>query len=305
MSPGGGLVGVGKLLDITMFGSTSAVVDGRRVSDLGGVKPRQILEILALADGLPVAKDRLAELLWDGEPPRSYVSTLESYVCVLRRSLGCSRGRSAAISTTASGYLLDPAQASVDLHECWRLLAQAATAAPRAACDLTEQALAPAASRLLASEAYAAWAERARESLAQELVVACTRAAHHALVGLDFERAVHFARRAVELDAFAEEAWQQLLRSLWAAGRRAEALRSYLDLRAGMVEELGVEPGPATRDLYLAILRDEPAGPEGQHLELTTLLGLLRQALESIPGVVPPQADSGLSAVAAALVGAC
>ena len=53
---------------------------GHRVSrTLGGVKPRQILAILALAAGRPVSKEHLADLLWDGEPPKGYRGTLESY----------------------------------------------------------------------------------------------------------------------------------------------------------------------------------------------------------------------------------
>src|SRR4051794_29501900 len=86
------------MMYVKLFGSPTVVTDHGSVSvtDLGGVKPRQILEILALSAGSPVPKDRLAELLWDGQPPKSYVATLEGYVCVLRRRLGQGRGRRAA-----------------------------------------------------------------------------------------------------------------------------------------------------------------------------------------------------------------
>ena len=72
----------------------------------GGVKPRQILEILALSAGTPGAQgDGWPHLLWDGHPPRSYLATLESYVCVLRRSLAGRRpggGRGGRRSTRAT-----------------------------------------------------------------------------------------------------------------------------------------------------------------------------------------------------------
>ena len=99
------------MLQIRLFGPTVVLTDGdnSQVSDLGGVKPRQILEILAANPGAPVTKDRLADLLWDGEPPKSYVGTLESYVCVLRRRLGLGPGRTSPLATTSNGYLLDPA----------------------------------------------------------------------------------------------------------------------------------------------------------------------------------------------------
>ena len=52
------------MLHIQLFGTTTATNDAcaTTVTNFGGAKPRQILEILALADGVPVAKDRLADL---------------------------------------------------------------------------------------------------------------------------------------------------------------------------------------------------------------------------------------------------
>src|SRR3954465_7580885 len=74
---------------IRLLGSTEAYVGGRRVAgrDFGGAKVRQVLEILALTPGRPVAKDQLAELLWEGAPPPSWLATLEAYVSQLRRAL--------------------------------------------------------------------------------------------------------------------------------------------------------------------------------------------------------------------------
>ena len=300
--------GVSPMLSITLFGTTSATqeADGTEFTDFGGVKPRQILEILALAAGTPVPKDRLADLLWDGAPPRSYVGTLESYVCVLRRRLGCARGRAAAITTTSNGYLLDPRQVRVDLTTCRVLFAQAAASSPRTALQLVDDALALADGPLLASEPYLGWASREREVFTRELVIACTKASRHALDLGKHERAVELARTAVQHDRFAEEAWQQLIKALRACERKGEALRAYLDLRAVMVDELGVEPGPASHALYLEVLREEPtrsAADHDGHMEVRTLLGLLRQALESVPGVDVPKGDGALAAVAAQLVG--
>ena len=60
------------MLEIRLFGATTAsTAQGTVGVDLGGVKPRQILEILAVSAGAPVPKDHLADLLWDGRPPRS------------------------------------------------------------------------------------------------------------------------------------------------------------------------------------------------------------------------------------------
>ena len=47
--------------------------------------------------------------------------------------------------------------------------------------------------------------------------------------------------------------------ALYRAGRQADALRAYRDLRAILAGELAIEPGPALRDLHTGILRQDPA----------------------------------------------
>ena len=51
---------------------------------------------------------------------------------------------------------------------------------------------------------------------------------------------------------------QQML-TLYRCGRQAEALRAYTDARHHLVEELGIEPGPALRELERAVLAQDPS----------------------------------------------
>ncbi len=48
-----------------------------------------------------------------------------------------------------------------------------------------------------------------------------------------------------------------LMRALYAAGRRAEAVDCYATTRRRLIEQLGIEPGVELRLLHLAILRGE------------------------------------------------
>src|SRR5215212_4865833 len=141
---------------VRLFGATTVVLPGGSVvSDLGGIKPRQVLEMLALSLGAPVSKDRLVEQLWGDTPPRTYMATLESYISLLRRRMGVARGRRSALATTSNGYVLDPAQVQVDLDEFRRLVQPTMSGTPEVALARTERALGLVSGELLASEPYA------------------------------------------------------------------------------------------------------------------------------------------------------
>src|SRR5207248_1285386 len=54
----------------------------------------------------------------------------------------------------------------------------------------------------------------------------------------------------------------QLMLALYRAGRQSDALRAFQRLRRVLVDELGLEPGRAVRELEAAILAHDPAlGP--------------------------------------------
>ena len=56
----------------------------------------------------------------------------------------------------------------------------------------------------------------------------------------------------------------QLMLALYRSGRQSEALSVYRDARALLVDELGIEPGQALRDLNAAIAQDRELDPPGE-----------------------------------------
>ena len=295
------------MIHVKLFGPTSVEVDGQWLPPgaLRG-RPRQILEILAAANGAPVAKDRLSDLVWDGNPPASYQGTLESYVCNLRHSLGVKSGRASVLATSAAGYQLSGPTVSIDLADAHAHLT-AASGSADVAVDHALAAMRLASGELLESEPYAAWADRSRDVFTRAAVTAYVRAAGLANGTRRFDDATRLAQEAVRLDRLCELAWQQLIRAYWLSGRHGEALRAYADLRQVMVDELGDEPGPESRELYFAVLQDSSDDRDRRRFagrELQTLLVLLRQSLASTPGAVLPARDSALSAAAAKVIAA-
>jgi DNA-binding SARP family transcriptional activator len=270
------------MIEIKIFGPTVVAGNGARLtaSDLGGSKPRQVLEMLAMDLGTPVPKDLLAERLWAGRPPRSYIATVESYVCALRRRLGLVGGRRGPLATSHHGYLLDPEHVQVDAVGVRSLLAGDDQDVVRAV-DLIG-------GTLLADEPYADWATDARDGFDDLLATTCWQAAASANDRKDSALAVRLAREATNRAYLSEPATRELMRALDGVGARTNALQAYDRLRAGMLEDLGVEPERATEALYLSILRaGATGGADGSARdEVHTLLQLLRRALESDPTVL-------------------
>jgi SARP family transcriptional regulator, regulator of embCAB operon len=273
-------------IEVKLFGTTTVVLpDGSTVTELGGIKPRQVLEMLASSVGTPISKDRLVEQLWGDNPPRTCNATMESYISMLRRRMGGSRGRRSPLTTTSTGYLLDPTQVQVDVDVFRGLARPDAGVSTELALTRIEEALRVMTGDLLASEPYAEWAADERSHFQSEYLQACNRAAAY---GLEISRpdvTVEMARRAVGIDAMSETSWQLLIRGLAATGARSEALRAYLDLRRTLVDALGTEPSLASRELYLALLAEDrdAARPVTTVHEVRTLLALLRDALDGLP----------------------
>lgn len=272
------------MIDIHLFGPLLVTGENVRLtrSDLGGTKLPQLVQMLALEVGHPLSKDLIAERLWDGRPPSSYLATVESYVCVLRRRLGLVGARRGPLATTSRGYLLDAEQVRVDVVEVRGLL--------RAGGTHVRQALDVMSGDLLASEQFAAWACEARDTFDELLVHSCTSAAHEANADGDFEGAVLLARTATERGYLCEPAVRELMQALVGVGDRVEALRAYETLRSGMSEELGLVPGAETQARYLTLLRGDVESETAIHAsardEISALLQLLRRALEAEAGPV-------------------
>lgn len=264
-------------MQVNVLGPTVVTEGGVRLTaaELGGGKPRQLLEMLALSLGNPMAKDLLAEQLWDGRPPASYIATVESYVCGLRRRIGLPGGRRGPLATTPRGYLLDPEQVRVDVWEVRGLLEGDSYDVARG-LDLLP-------GELLADEPYASWANEARGSFSELVAAKCTRAAGEANGRGDASLAVRLASEATRRSYFSEPAVRELMHGLVRAGDRINALRAYETLRAGLHDELGMEPEAATQQRYLTILRGgaaDCAHNSGKD-EIAALLQLLRRALEN------------------------
>ncbi|HEU5151190.1 MAG TPA: BTAD domain-containing putative transcriptional regulator [Iamia sp.] len=252
------------VLEVSVLGPLRARRDGIEVA-LGGRRQKAVLARLALAAGATVPVDRLVDDLWDGDPPRTAVGTVQSYVSNLRRALA--RAGETVIERVGDGYRLAVPPATLAAARFEDLVARAAAPAgghaTRAEVDaalaLLDEALALWHGPALADLADEPWAQPSAVRL-EELRLAAMEArfdlhldaGRHAVVTGDLEA-------AATAHPLRERFAAQLVVALYRSGRQADALRAYERTRAHLADELGLDPGPALARLATQVLDQDPA----------------------------------------------
>jgi DNA-binding SARP family transcriptional activator len=242
---------------------------------LGGPKPRQILEILFLHLGRPVSKEMLIHLLWGDVPPAGGQASLESYVSVLRRILQPHSGKDGPLRTATGGYYMDRRLVELDLDRFDGLLRRAEHADAGHAYELLDRAVAMSAEPLLGDE-LPAWAEEERSLHAARVLTARTLAAETAAELGHYDEAIARAGTVVNLDPINERAWTVLVLCLERNGQPTEGLQAYERCRRILLEELGCAPGPALQQAQARMLQ-ATADADGELSEVFAALMTLHE----------------------------
>ncbi|OKJ42768.1 AfsR/SARP family transcriptional regulator [Streptomyces sp. CB01580] len=243
----------------SILGTTQALRDDGTAVPVGGARLRALLTALALRPGRSVPAAVLVDEVWDGDPPADAVGALQALVGRLRRALG-----HGAVTSGESGYRLAAAPDEVDLHRFERLAGEGMRALtegdPAKALDVLDDALAlwrgPVLVDLPDRGAVAArWTARRLDARRTRITAA-----------LALGRAEETLPELVALCAGhpIDEPLQALrLRALRDAGRPAEALAAYDEVRTVLADRLGTDPGPELRALHAELLEQDATG--GKH----------------------------------------
>jgi DNA-binding SARP family transcriptional activator len=252
-----------KKLELALLGNIEVRQDGVPVAGFRSSKAQALLAYLAVT-GRPHLRPALAGLLWGEMPEAAARRNLTQALSNLRRVVGSylEVSRQAIAFNRQASYWLD-----VELF-----LAQAGeTAAEHASAraDITrlEAAVALYSGDFLEgfyvrdAPAFEEWmlAQRARlrELALQGLH---TLADHYARQGEAGQaKGIDFTTRLLALEPWREDAHRALMLLLAQSGQRGAALAQYETCRKALAEDLGVEPGPETHQLYQRI-RDGEMG---------------------------------------------
>ncbi|MGW0517195.1 BTAD domain-containing putative transcriptional regulator [Crossiella sp. NPDC003009] len=237
-------------------------------------KLRQVLALLAVSANSVVRVDELMAELWDGTPPPTATTTLQTYVSHLRKLFGAT-GRNApesasvVLHTHRVGYSLTLPSGTLDVQRFTELAQRGRGELENGqldqAADSLRGALAvwrgPALSDVDPGPVLRGHVARLAESRAsvtdQRMEVELMLGRHHQLIGE--------LTTLAEAHPTHEGLHTKLMLALHRSGRRSEALRVFQRLRATLVDRLGLEPGPELQRLHRTLLNGgdetEPAPP--------------------------------------------
>jgi DNA-binding SARP family transcriptional activator len=228
------------------------VVRGGVSLPLGGQKHRALLALLVLHADRVVSNDQIVESLWGENPPRTASGSIQNSISHLRKLLGAER-----LITKVPGYVLHIDEDELDADRARTLLTEARSAPSEDRVELLRRAESLWRGPPLADFTYGAFAQTAIAQL-EELRLSI----REERIGYELESG-RSGELIPELEALVgehplrERLRGQLMLALYRSGRQADALHAYQEARRALLEQLGIDPGPALQQLHNAILRQE------------------------------------------------
>ncbi len=243
-------------LELSLLGPFQVRLDGNPVTAFESAKVRALLAYLAVESDRPQPRESLADLLWPDWPQSAALRNLTYALADLRTHIDDRQALPPFLLIQHDSLQINPeSDLSVDVWDFEQPL-------PEDPQSITEQLLSKVsffrgpfleAFSLPDSAPFEAWLAASRERVSRrmaqylgELVQAYTRQGEYA-------QALAYARRQARLEPWLEEAHQAIMRLLALSGQRGAALAQFETCRKALQDELGVEPGAETIQLYEAI----------------------------------------------------
>jgi DNA-binding SARP family transcriptional activator len=244
-----------------VLGAVEVLTDRLEPVRVPELKVRVLLAHLLLHGGETLSVDELVDRLWGERPPADPKAALQAKVSQLRRVLETAEpgGRELVLSAPP-GYRLRVAPDAVDAGRFTALLdAARAERDQRARGMLLDDALALWRGPAFADVADSLAAQPAIARLVQMRLVAIEERAEALLeTGEHHLLAAELGEQAAE-HPLRERLRAAQMRALYLAGRPAEALAVFDELRTRLRDELGADPGPELVALHRAVLEHSPA----------------------------------------------
>ena len=243
------------------------VVDGGVDHEIRRGIPRVLLTALAIRAPEMVNASTLMELAWDDDQPRNPANALQIQISYLRKALTAGGADGVQpIVTRPGGYALE---VDVDDVDALRFEALVEATVP---IELVETQLDALEGLRALDEALALWRGDALEDVRDHPFAtgtaarldemrwgACEQRCDTLLALGRHMEAIGDLTSLVSEQPLRERFHEQLILALYRSGRQADALRAYESARMILVDELGLDPGPALQQLERDVLAQEPS----------------------------------------------
>ena len=243
---------MGPTLHFHLLGKFSLTCDDTPLTAVKTPRLQSLLAYLLLHRDAPQARAHLAFCLWPDLPETRARANLRKQLHQLQRAL-----------PEVDRFLMTDAQTlrwraassfSLDVAEFEQAASQ-----PQSV-TAWQRALDGYGGDLLPS-CYDDWIVPERERLKQILIEVLEKLTQAAIDESDYHAAIKYAERLAQIDPLREEIHRRLIALHTLNDDRAAALRAYHACASTLQRELGVEPGPATREVYERLLNLESAAP--------------------------------------------
>jgi len=247
-------------VEFGVLGPLEVTAGGQSLA-LAGARTRAVLALLLVHANQVVSSDRLLEELWPGQPADRATDSLQVRLSELRKALR-SAGEADRLATRSPGYVLRVKPAELDALRFGQLAAEgdaelaagdAATATQR-----FDQALSLWRGPALADFDAVPSARAEAGRLEEQRLAALESRAEALLAGGRHRDLIAELESLTAAYPLRERFWSLRMLALYRAGRQADALRAYRELREILVAELAIEPGPELRELHARILSQDP-----------------------------------------------
>ena len=240
-----------------VLGSIEVVVNDQPVA-IGGRTQIRLLAFLLLSANRAISTDAISDAVW-GSVRAGADSRLQMAIVRMRRVLEPARSAEPPrLRTVSGGYMLAVAPGELDADVFEALVGDGCSALeggePVRAKTLLEDALGLWRGPPLAEVAFEDFAQAEIRRLEEQRLVAS-----ECRIEADLELG-HHAHVVGELEALLareparERVAGQLMLALYRCGRQRDALEVFQRTRGHLIEELGLEPGPALQGLQAQIL---------------------------------------------------
>jgi DNA-binding SARP family transcriptional activator/predicted ATPase len=246
-------------MQINLFGNLRISFAGRPVTAVSTNRLQSLLAYLILHCDAPQPRERLAFLLWPASSESQARTNLRQLLHHLKRALPA-EGNWLEITHFAVRWQQD-ATCSIDVVDFQAAIADAASARTENNRAREIQSLTTAAQIYeddLLPGLYDDWLTPLREEYRKRISEVLQRLATLFEEQKEYAEAIPCAERLVALDPLSESHHQLLIRLHAANHDRSSALRAYHQCMRILRREMGVEPDPATLDLFKRILKAEP-----------------------------------------------